>query len=95
MSPLRKLKDYKLHYEKIYPHENSKKATIRLRRLFDSCIVVTDVQRYTGNMGFIELFPSVPKDLVIKVEGPVGILEEIRFNLLNGICKDEEEEVSL
>jgi hypothetical protein len=62
-----------------------------MKRLIGSCsiVLVSEVQKYSGNLGVIEIYPAIPKDLILKLEGPAAILEEIRFNLINGICDDD------
>lgn len=83
---LRKSKKYRVAYVLKGRHETIE-AFIRRMEKFEYKTKMRSYQRpigLGGNFGILELFPDKPRDLVIKVEAPLDVLEEI-FKVLNNI----------
>ena len=75
-------KNAKVEYQKVYPEEDAESIISRLNSEYKTKInVYQKPVSYSGNQGVLELFPNVPSNLIIKLEGPMFILDEV-FKLL-------------
>jgi len=70
--------DCKVHYDEIYGYEDTIMVMKRLDYQYPhGWICYTTPSKYSGNNGVLEVFPTKPSNYVIKLEGPMFILEDI------------------
>lgn len=87
---LRKTKNnLKIEYETILADQNAndviEKLVFKHKTNFD---VYQLPLKYSGNLGVLEIYPVVPNNLLIKLEGPMFILEEV-FKIINNKTFDK------
>jgi hypothetical protein len=70
----------RVEYDKIYPHENTMNVISRLDSRWDmGWDAYFEPISYAGNGGYLEIYPKRPSNLLIKLEGPMFILEDIYY----------------
>jgi hypothetical protein len=72
----------KLQYEEIFRHENAEKVTRRLTSVYQRLEVFQKPLSLAGNKGILEIYPVKYPKILIKLEGPMFVLEDA-FRILS------------